>query len=61
MKCKICGRTPDKIDEYIEMAEIEDMTPEEYVRTEEGTFNHITEMFYCTECYINIGMPLGTA
>lgn len=61
MKCKICGREPSEIDEYIEMAEIEGMTPEEYVRQEEGTFNHNTEMFYCTDCYIKVGMPLGTA
>jgi hypothetical protein len=61
MRCKICGKAPNEINEYIEMAEEKGLTPEEFVKTEEGTFNSSTEMFYCTECYIDIGMPLGTA
>jgi hypothetical protein len=33
------------------------MTPEQYVRSEEGTFNLKNGHFACTACYINIGMP----
>jgi len=61
MKCKVCGREPKDIDEYIEAADDEEMKPDDYVRAEEGTFNDETELFYCTMCYIEIGMPLGTA
>ena len=32
-----------------------------YVRENEGTYNPDTGYFYCTDCYIKIGMPLGTA
>lgn len=59
-RCAICGRKPDEIQEYIDCAKDEDMTPEEYVRTD-GTYNHRTKKFYCSSCYIKIGMPLGTA
>ena len=61
MECKICKRKPSEIEEYVECAQDEDMTPDAYVREEEGTFNSQTEEFYCTDCYIKIGMPLGTA
>ena len=66
MECKICHHKPLEIEEYVEIAEDNNgfpnsHTPEEAVLNEEGTLNHITEMFYCTSCYIKIGMPLGTA
>lgn len=61
IKCKICKRKPEEIEEYTHAAEAENMTPEEYVKTEEGTYNSRTGLFYCTECYIKIGMPLGLA
>lgn len=62
MVCKVCGKAPHEILEYIQGAVDEGIaTPAEYVRQEEGTFNRETELFYCTECYIRIGMPLGTA
>lgn len=60
-KCKICGRKPDEIREYISMATYENIAPEEYMIREEGTLNLRTGLFYCTGCYIKIGMPLGTA
>ena len=59
-KCKCCGKRPDEIVEYILCAKDEDMTPDEYVQ-EDGTFNKSTGKFYCTDCYVSIGMPLGTA
>lgn len=58
--CKICRRKPEEIREYAECAEEEEMTPEQFARTD-GTYNSLTKKFYCTECYIKIGMPLGTA
>lgn len=61
VKCKICGKRPSEILEYISAAKDEDMTPENYVVQEEGTYNPQTGFFYCTSCYIKIGEPLGTA
>jgi hypothetical protein len=61
MMCKICKKIPSEIEEYVEAAKEENMTPDDYVREEEGTFNAETGQFYCTNCYVNIWMPLGTA
>lgn len=60
-RCVGCGKRPGEIEEYIQCAEDEDMTPEEYVREEEGTFNRHNGHFYCTDCYIKAGEPLGEA
>lgn len=60
-KCKGCGKRPDEIDEYVQEAKDKDITPFQYVRENEGTYNMKTKRFYCTNCYIKIGMPLGTA
>lgn len=57
MKCFRCLKTPDQIPEYAEIAAEEGMSPEDYVRSEEGTFNPETQTFACTSCYIAIGMP----
>lgn len=61
LKCKVCGKSPSELEEYIEMGKAESLTPDEFVRQEEGTLNKQTGLFYCTDCYIKIGMPLGTA
>ncbi len=61
LRCFRCGRTPDEIDEYAEAARDEGVSPQEYVRTEEGTFNPQTGRFACTACYIEIGMPAEPA
>ena len=61
MKCKNCGKKPEEIHEYVQGAQEEGMTVEEYVWLEEGTFNKETDLFYCTSCYIKLGMPLGKA
>ena len=60
-QCKICGKEPKDIDEYCALAKEDCMTPDNWVSQEEGTFNFETGQFYCTECYVKIGMPLGTA
>lgn len=59
--CKGCGRNPKEIGEYIDSAKDCGMDPYDYVIQEEGTFNHTTGKFYCTQCYIRAGMPLGKA
>jgi hypothetical protein len=60
-KCKICKKKPNELGEYVECAKDWELTPDEYVRQQEGTFNKETGQFYCTECYYDVGMPLGTA
>ena len=49
---------PDEIDEYIFASEEEDVTPEEFVLKFEGTYNPSNGKFACTECYIDMGMPV---
>jgi hypothetical protein len=55
--CIGCRKAPAEIDEYKEMGEVEDMTPEDFVRREEGTYNRENGHFVCTDCYIKIGQP----
>ena len=61
VKCKNCGKEPHEISEYVAHAKVENMTPSEFVRQEEGTYNSKTGLFYFTDCYAKIGMPSGTA
>ena len=61
LKCKVCNRRPEEISEYVIERERNNMTAEEFVRQEEGTLNSTTGYFYCTDCYVKIGMPGGTA
>lgn len=55
--CTGCNKRPDEIEEYIEAAKENDMTADEYVREEEGTYNSANGHFLCTNCYIAAGMP----
>lgn len=55
--CMGCNKTPDELDEYVEAAEVEEMTPAEYVASEEGTYNSENGHFLCTSCYVKAGMP----
>jgi len=57
MICIGCNKKPDEIEEYVEMAAIEEMTPNDYVSSEEGTYNPQNGHFLCTECYISCGQP----
>ena len=62
IKCKCCGKKPSEISEYVEMVEDGDYkTADEAVIDDEGTYNSQTGLFYCTSCYIKIGMPNGKA
>ena len=55
--CIGCNKQPHEIEEYIECAKEEGETPAEYVRKEEGTYNHTNGHFLCTICYVKQGMP----
>ena len=58
--CKICGKSAGELTEYITAAAENNTTPEAIAKGD-GTYNYFTGKFYCTQCYIKIGMPLGTA
>lgn len=57
MICIGCNKSPGEIEEYVEMANEEGCTPDEYVRREEGTYNRENGHFACTDCYCDMGMP----
>lgn len=61
MYCIKCKRKPSEIQEYVEAAKECKCAPERYVEIEEGTYNREQGVFYCTECYVAVGMPLGVA
>ncbi|MGX7132376.1 hypothetical protein [Enterococcus massiliensis] len=59
MKCAICSRKPEEIQEYNEVAVANEYgSAVEAVRYEEGTYSPTHDLFCCTSCYIKIGMPL---
>lgn len=51
LHCKGCGRRPDEIREYVIEAQQYAMTPDQFVRADEGTYNPDDGSFICTECY----------
>lgn len=55
--CFRCKRRPAEIGEYVGAAALEQMTPDDYVRLEEGTYNSENGHFACTNCYYEIGAP----
>jgi hypothetical protein len=55
--CIGCGKSPSEIEEYTDPEIIGDMTPDDYVRAEEGTYNPDNGHFACTACYIAMGEP----
>ena len=55
--CVGCNKHPDQIPEYTDREVIGRMTPDQYVATEEGTYNRENGRFWCTECYVRAGMP----
>lgn len=58
-QCCACGRTPDQILEYVLYAKDEGITPDKFVRLNEGTYNPEWQTFACTECYIAMGQPVS--
>ena len=59
--CVGCKKKPEELREYIEMEKEDGLTPSENVIANEGTYNRSTGHFYCTDCYIRLGMPKGKA
>jgi hypothetical protein len=55
--CCECKRKPRDIPGYISMAAEFGITPEEFVRQNEGTLNTSTGLFCCDGCYIKLGTP----
>jgi hypothetical protein len=55
--CTGCNKRPDEIGEYVTSAKWDGITPDEYVRTEEGTYNSKNGHFLCTDCYIAADYP----
>jgi len=67
IRCASCHRVPSEIPEYVSLAEENGWEKmggapdaEMAVRREEGTYNKDTGRFWCTECYVKLGQPLGT-
>ena len=58
-RCIGCGATPEELLEYVDAARHygRKITPSDYVRREEGTFNAENGHFACTPCYIKMGEP----
>ncbi len=55
--CIGCNKKASELEEYVEIAKEEGMTPADYVREEEGTYNPSNGHFLCTPCYVKAGMP----
>jgi hypothetical protein len=58
--CKICKKKASKLDYYIDQAKEEKTTAAAIARSD-GTYNYMTNEFYCMTCYVIMGCPLGTA
>ena len=55
--CVGCHKPASEIKECQGEATVEGLTPAEWVRECEGTYNPQTNHFACTACYIRMGMP----
>jgi hypothetical protein len=55
--CIGCKKVPSELAEYCDPELIGHLTPDEYVRREEGTYNPSNGHFACTSCYIKLGQP----
>lgn len=71
LQCLECKRAPEDIQEYRDAVsdsgeeehsdDIQDEDVRHFVIHNEGTYNPATNVFWCTECYLNKGAPLGLA
>jgi hypothetical protein len=61
LRCVGCGKRPDEIDEYLKGNQSDDqqVEPDDYVWSNEGTLDRVTGHFACTACYIRMGCPSG--
>lgn len=56
--CIGCNRTPSQLEEYWpQFTGAANLSPDEYVRSSEGTYNRENGHFLCTACYIEAGSP----
>lgn len=60
-RCIDCHRTPSEIKEYVELAADAGLTPDDFVRRDEGTYNPTNGHFACSYCYIEMGSPVTPA
>lgn len=59
--CIDCGKKPEEIKYIVNNAKADKVTPDEWIKENEGTFNRENNKFYCDPCYIAAGTPLGKA
>lgn len=57
--CIGCIRVPEEIAEYRQDRTGSSLSPTEFVKREEGTYNRKNGHFLCTTCYIMAGSPSG--
>jgi len=55
--CQGCNKPASELDEYKQAASEDDMDVNDYIRSEEGTYNPANGHFLCTPCYVEAGMP----
>jgi hypothetical protein len=48
---------PEEISEYVTAAHDAEMSPDEFVKHFEGTYNTDNGHFTCTQCYLEMGAP----
>ncbi len=56
-RCFRCGKQPNELLEYTKAAHEAGVSPDEFVRQNEGTLNDACNTFACTDCYNAIGSP----
>jgi hypothetical protein len=61
-RCRRCGRLPESLPVYRDLvSRLGVKAARTRVRNDEGTYNAETGGFWCDECYIALGCPVGTA
>lgn len=59
IRCADCGKTPSELSEYIDAGRENGMSPEAYVRQEEGTYDAASGRFLCTADFIEREVTTG--
>lgn len=60
IRCARCKKRPFELSEYANLA-VENNCSADEEAMNDGTFNPRSNLFWCTQCYFEIGMPLGKA
>lgn len=50
IECKICGKEPFQIERYLLAVADKEISPAEYVKHNEDTYNKKTGLFLCDNC-----------